>query len=198
MVGLFCLGRIPTTVRVLVIHAMLSFYVDVLATLNTTVNNHIVFILYIPFDLLLVSLAARDYLGRTFLPLIVSGLLIAISVFVYVLNKRGGEYIPFEAVVTSFIIQGIIWFIAMLRTSRHSLQRDTIAVYLISGSLLLFVCGSVPMWAMYRYNMVHNPGLSKSLQGLVSIANVLRYSGTAIAFILLANNQTPRQPHAGG
>lgn len=197
VIGLACISRIRTSVRMLVIHAILSFYVDVLALLNSTVNNHIVFILYIPFDLLLVSLATRDYLGRWFIPCVSTASLAGLTVFLYVLNKRGLDYIPTEAVVTSFILQGVIWFVALLRTLRKPLERETIAIYVISGSLLLFLCCSVPLWGMFRYNMTHYPALSRSLQSLVSIANIIRYSGTAIAFILLANNRIFRKQDAG-
>ncbi len=195
--AVFTLGRLSTSIRWLAVHAIVSVYVDVLAMLHTKLNNHVIFSLYLPFDFLFMTLAARDYLKQWFLPVITIASTVFALVLIYVLRKHGQEYIPFEGVVTSFMLQAAIWLLVLIRTLRMPSGRETSAIYLISGGLFLFVCTSIPVWAMYRYNISHYPGLSRSLQGLVNVAGILRYLSTTIALILLANQSVTQKQHAG-
>lgn len=79
---------------------------------------------------------------------------------------------------------------------REPLRHQTLAIYLFAGGIMLYTCTSIPMWAMFRFNIEHYPVIDKAFQRISNIVSMIRYAACGIGLILLADKQMPVVHHA--
>ncbi len=192
IMALIAFKRLECSIRLLVIHIVLSLYVELIGTLTNGTQNHLLFTVYIPFDFGLMLFAARDYIKSIFRPLALVCCLVFLSLYVYALYRDGLKLMPFMAMLTYWIMLLAVWLMVLVFNMRRPQTNETRGIYFISGFVMLFYGCTIPIWAMFRFNMINHPRLGNLLQNTSSAVSMARYLFTGVGLLIIARGSAKK------
>jgi len=196
--GVVVFRRLPTTFRLLVIHAFLACSIDILGVILVRAygyhNNQGIFNFYMPFDFLLMLFAARIGFGKHFRLFSIIGISIFAVSWLLSLSINGPKQFANQALIVCAIVLTIAYFMVLLRNVHEERSHHTTGIYCISVSVMLYYCCTIPHFGLIHY--FSNGELKLAGYYVNDALSVLRYIFTAIGLVYLSRPVTKSAVHA--
>ena len=198
VVGLVVFRRLPLPFQLLVIHAFISFAMDVWGIVLVKVfhfhNNQAFFNFYQPFDFLLMLFAARENFGRNFRKFSIISIGIFFLLWILSLSINGIDQFANQAMIVYGILLTIVYFVVLLRNVQEESSRYTTGIYCIAIPVVLYYCCTIPHFGLMRY--FEQSAFRIAGNSINDVLNTLRYCSTGIGLILLSKRVTKPARHA--
>ena len=192
-VGLVYFKRIPGSLKLLVVQAIVAFTGDMIGSMFSKfgIPNHIFFNIYIPIDFLLMLFATRIFFGKKYWRAAGIAVIIFFAGWGYAMLHKGPYVFANHSVILGSIMLIIAYFMVLLKQTQEARNEYTFGIFCIGGSVMLFYCCIIPNMGFLHYLIRLDMDLASRLNVITNVVSTLRYIFTGIGFLLLARHFKP-------
>jgi hypothetical protein len=177
--------KLQGSIRLLVAHMLLSYYVELMGLTTQHTPNHLIFVIYVPFDFALMLFATQDYIRSIFRPFAIICTLIFSTLYINSVYRNGLNIMPFDAIVPYWCMLVVAWFLVLLFNTRRRQSSETSGIYVLSTFIMLFYGCAIPVWGMFHFNTIHHMQVGRLLQEATNAFSLARYLFTGIGLLMI-------------